>query len=604
MASVAKSSRKTSPTTAYARRVVNGKIVSGRLVRLACERHLRDLKEGPARGLKFDAEAADHALRFFGYLNLPEGDRPFVLAPWQQFIIGCLFGWKDADTSRRFRTAYIEAGKGSGKSPMAAGVGLYGLVADGELAAEVYSAAVTREQASIMFRDAKRMAESSPRLAKLLEISEYNIAFPRTGSYMRAVSSEHRGLDGKRTHIALVDEIHEHPTSLVVDKMRANTKGRRQAMIFEITNSGHDRTSVCWRHRDYSEKILAGILQDDSWFAYVCTLDPCKKCAAEGKTQPGEGCQQCDDWRDEAVWLKAVPNLDVSVTRKYLREQVREAMGMPGKENIVKRLNFCIWTEQAERVIPMDKWDACARTIDVEALKGRLCYGGLDIGATSDFTAFALVFPGDDPETIEIPSDPFVPDGPVLRFVRRSFTLLSWFWLPGHPLRRDARMEETIARWRREGLVRTTPGDTVDYDQVLADICTISKPFGLAGIAFDRGFQGCQMGTNLQKHFGQEFAEAVVQGILSMAAPFRELLELVKAGRLYHDGHPVLRWMASNTAAEIRGGLMKPSKDKSGEKIDGITAATMALMKAIVAPAPKVSVYETRGVLRVGDDWR
>lgn len=573
---VARKKIPTCPVEAYAVAVVRGNEVAGRLVRLACERHLRDLKDGKKRGLKFDHGAAEHVFNFFGFLRLPEGDKPFELRPWQKFIVGSLFGWKGPDGFRRFRTSYTEAGKGSGKSPLAAGIGLYGLQADGERSAEIYSAAVTREQAGIMFRDAHRMASNSPAIAKRLEIGLYNLAYPAGDSFFRCVSSEHRGLDGRRVHFGLIDEIHEHPNDFVVNKIRAGTKNRDQALIFEITNSGHDRTTVCWQHREYSEKILGGILEDDSWFAYVCTLDPCAKCIAEGKSQPTNQCPNCDDWRDETKWAKACPNLDVSVTRKYLREQVREAEGMPAKENIVKRLNFCIWTEHVNSVIPMDAWDSCAKPIDLASLVGRPCFGGLDIGSTSDFTAFVLVFPHDDIETVEVPVDPTNPDGEKTVQHRRSYTLLPYFWLPEISVKRDKALQSVIDVWRRAGHIRTTSGNVVDYDQVNAEILEICQPYSVGGIGIDRGFQGAQFATNLQKHFG-DLVEQVPQGILSMNAPFRELLELVKQHRLHHDGNPVLRWMASNTAAEERGGLIKPSKDKSSEKIDGIVASIEAL---------------------------
>lgn len=582
------------PVEAYARNVLDGRIVAGRLVRLACERHVRDLQYGPKRGLSFSGKDRDSVLDFFGFLKLPEGEKPFDLVGWQKFIAGSLFGWLGPDGYRRFRTAYIEAGKGSGKSPFVAGIGLKGLDADNELDPEIYAAAVTRDQASVVFRDAKRMAEASAHLSRRLTIDKYNIS-GRDG-FFRAVSSEHRGLDGKRVHMAIVDELHEHPTSLVVDKMRANTKGRNQALILEITNSGHDRTTVCWQHREYSEKILTGVLEDDSWFAYVCGLDACEKCIAEGKTMPSDSCPECDDWRDEKVWLKACPNLDVSVTRKYLREQVREAEGMPSKENIVKRLNFCIWTEHVNSAIPMDSWDACGAPIDLASLAGRQCFGGLDIGATSDFTAFDLIFPHDDIEQTEILIDPENPDGGKRIFNRRSYTLLSWFWLPEIPVNRDKSMETVIATWKRQDFIRTTPGNVVDYDMVLDDILAIVKPFSLAGIGFDRGYQGSQMGNNLMKHYG-DMVEQVPQGILTMNAPFREFLELLKLRRIHHSGDPVLRWMASNTVAETRGGLIKPSKDHSKEKIDGIAAGTMALYLAMNANVDPPSIYSTPGNL-------
>lgn len=585
------------PVEAYAESVISGKVVAGRLVRLACARHLKDLNDGPKRGLKFNHDKAQRIIRFFGYLKLPEGDKPFNLQPWQAFIEGNLFGWEGPDGYRRFRTAYVEGGKGCGKTPIAAGTGLYGLSGDGEPSAEVYTAGVTRDQGAYLLRDATRLVEASPALRRKVDIGAHNLAVPGTNSFMRAVSSEGRTLDQKRVHMALVDEVHEHPTPVVIDKMRAGTKGRNQALIFAITNSGYDRTTVCWRMREYSEKVLMGILEDDSWFAYVCGLDPCEKCFAEGKTQPNEECKDCDDWRDEKVWIKANPNLGVSLTKKYLQEQVREAVGMPAKQSIVKRLNFCVWTQQAERVIPMDKWDSCAKPLKLEDFHGRPCFAGLDIGAMSDFTAFVLVFPHDDGEPIEVPVDYLNPEGEKRTINRRSFSVFSWFWLPEFPVKRDGKMEEVINEWRNSGMIRTTPGNVVDYDMVLDDMLRIVKPFSITNIAFDRGFQGSQMGTNMMKHWGEEIVKQFPQGIVSMNAPFRELLELLSVGRIYHDGHPVLRWMASNVAKEERGGLMKPSKDMSPEKIDGITAGVMALGAAMLDPGAGESIYETSGNL-------
>jgi phage terminase large subunit-like protein len=596
--------------------VLAGKIVAGHLVRLACERHLRDLKEGPKRGLKWDKRAAAYAIEFFSFLSLAEGEfagTPFKLQPFQEFIIGSLFGWKGSDGYRRFRTAYVEQGKGNGKSPLAAGVGLYGMLADNEPSAEIYSAATRREQAGILFRDARLMAESSPTLARVLKIDLYNLAHVPSASFFRAVSSEHRGLDGKRPHIVLIDEVHEHPTPMVVDKMRAGTKGRRQAMIFEITNSGYDRNTVCYHHHNYSEKVLAGVIEDDSWFAYVCQLDPCDTCRAEGKTQPADGCPKCDDWRDEKVWPKANPNLGVSITLKYLREQVREAIGMPTKEGIVKRLNFCIWTEAATHAIPMDKWDLCARPAG-EDLAGRECFAGLDIGSTSDFTALVRLFPHDDAETVEITNDapaagdnphsdmPADPEKVTRLIIRRSYTVRATFWLPERPRKRDERMAQQIEVWRRQGLIRTTPGEVVDYEQVSQEIKEVERQTPFRRLAIDRAFQGNWIAAVLADHFGDanrgddRVVVAFPQGIISLNGPFREWIELIRLGRLYHDGDPVLRWMASNCAAEQRGGLIKPSKEHSTEKIDGITAGVMGLGVAMLQVGYQ-SVYESRGLL-------
>lgn len=596
------------PVTDYARNVLAGKIVAGRLVSRACERHLWDLDHRHETGLIWDLDAVDHILGFFALLHYDDGPKagePFALEPFQHFMLGSIFGWKNADGSRRFRTVYCEIGKGNGKTKMLGGVALYGLMADGERAAEIYSAATMRDQANILFRDAKQIAEASPAIAPRLEIQNHNLAHVPSASFFRSVSKQHRGLDGKRVHYGLLDELHEHPDALVVNKIRAGTKNRRQPLIFEITNSGYDRNSVCWRHHEHSAKVLDGFdkpdgLKDDNWFAYVCQLDCCPKCTAEGKTSPTEDCPQCDDWADEAVWIKANPGLDTILPRTYLRERVATAKAMPADASLIKRLNFCIWVEAAVHAIPMDKYDACRRDLDLSKLKGAACYGGLDIGATSDFTAFALLFPHEDAESIEVPVDPSAPDGPKTMRTRRGYSLLPFYWLPERSKKRDARMEQIISLWKSQALIRVSGGDVVDYDLVVEEIVALRQQYGIDLIAFDRGFQGGSAGNALQRHFGEQRVIEFPQGIISMNAPFRELIELIIQGRIHHAGDPVTRWMFSNCAAEVRGGLMKPSKDHSAEKIDIVTAATMALGLAMKYGIPATGDYYANNDLEMG----
>jgi len=296
--------------TAYARAVVEGEIVANRLVRLACERHLRDLEEGPARGLVWNPAKAGRAIRFFTFLRLAEGPfdgKPFILQAWEAFVVGSVMGWysrdvDDGELVRRFRNAFVETGKGSGKSPLAGGLGAYGLVADDEAAAEIYSAAASRDQAGILWRDAKRMIEKSPALRSRVTIGAHSLSYDARDSLFQPVSSEAGNLHGKRVHIALIDEEHAHPNGDVIEAMRAGTKGRRNALIFRITNSGYDRHSVCWQDHEYSTNVLEGIVDDDAWFAFVCGLDMCDEHRRQGA--PVDECPRCDQWTDEAVWPK------------------------------------------------------------------------------------------------------------------------------------------------------------------------------------------------------------------------------------------------------------------------------------------------------------
>jgi phage terminase large subunit-like protein len=528
---------------AYAQAVVAGEVVAGELVRLACQRHLDDLAQGHARGLRWDPEAAARALAFFGYLRLPSGG-PFVLHPTQAFIVGSLFGWQQVGGGRRFRTAYIEMGKGNGKTPMAAALGLIGLVADRRPAAEIYTAGVTRDQAQYLFSDALHMVEASPALRSRIEIGVRNLAVRRTASYMRPVSSEARSLDQKRVHMALIDEIHEHRTALVVEKMRAGTKGDDRALIVEITNAGYDRHSICWQHHAYSRQVLEGALPNDAWFAYVAALDA------------------GDEWTDERVWQKANPLLDVTVTRRYLREQVQEARDMPAKAALVARLNFCVWTEASVGAIELARWDACAAPAHLEP--GMTVYAGLDLASTSDLTAL-LLLREDEAGIIDLEAR---------------------FWCPEEGIALRSRRDHVpYERWVAQGYIRATPGNVTDYDLVREDIRELAETYRVAEIAYDR-WNATQLVTQLMGD-GATMVP-IGQGYLSLSAPTKEWLARIAAGRVRHGGHPVLRWMAANLVVEQdAAGNLKPSKAKSTEKIDGQVAAIMALARLTAPHEPE-----------------
>ena len=409
--------------------VLTGNIPVGRLVFMAVERHVRDLQDGAKRGLQFDDVAAAYAIEFFEkFLVLAEGEhagKPFLLSPWQQFVLASLFGWKASDGFRRFRTAYLELGKGNGKSPLAAGILLFMLIADGEESAEIYSAAVTKDQAKILFRDAENMRSASTWLRQKIASHRNNLSVVSTASFARPISSEKRGLDGKRVHCALIDELHEHPTDIVVNKMRAGTKGRRQALIFMITNSGFDRETVCYYQHEYSRKILEVVFEADAHFAFICHLDACEECQANGYTQPKDGCNNCDSWLDPDVWIKANPNLGISITVKYLDEQVQEAVQIPTKEGIVRRLNLCFWTQGEKRAIGAVAWARCAGAEDpvdwrarkLIELRGRDCFAGVDLGSTDDLTATGFFFPEQPgvPKAILLPFFYCPEDGVALR---------------------------------------------------------------------------------------------------------------------------------------------------------------------------------------------
>lgn len=559
--------------TQYATDVVEGRIVAGRWVRLASQRHLDDIRTGDDRGLYYDPDRAAHVLTFCeSFLCLAGGEhegQPFVLQPWQAFLLGSLFGWLGADGYRRFRTAYIEIGKGNGKSPLAAAIGLYCLMADYEPRAEVYAAATKKDQAMILFRDAIAMVDQSPALSRVLTKSgargrEWNIAHLSSGSFFRPISSDD-GQSGPRPHCGLIDEVHEHRTSHVIDMVRAGTKGRRQALIVEITNSGHDRQSVCWHHHQYSLDVLRGTTPNDAWFAFVCGLDPCPEHQAEGKTQPVDGCPSCDDWRDPKVWPKANPNLGVSVTEKYLTEQIREAEGMPSKQGVVRRLNLCHWTEGETSWLPPDLWSQGSGPVDWDALRGAACFGGLDLASKTDIAAFALLFP-DTPEP-------------------GHYTLKLRFWIP-HATAEARSVADGIPYllWAEQGWITLTEGDVIDQDAIESAIKQDAEDYRIEDVAFDP-WNASMIAVHLQQH-GVPLVE-FRQNLRNFNEPSKQFEALLKDGKLHHGDNPVLDWMAGSvTVITDASGNIRPVKPTHGNarKIDGIVASIMALGRAIVTP--------------------
>jgi len=546
--------------TAYAEDVVAGRIVAGPHVRSACKRHLIDLKEGGERGLFWDVEAVDRWLSFFEtQLKLNggrfEGD-PFILLPWQAFIVGSLFGWKQEDGSRRFRQAYIETGKGSGKSPLAAGIGLGMLCADGEWRAEVYAAAVKQDQAKVLFRDAVAMVQQSPALSKRIALSggadPDNMAFMSKGSFFRPISSERqgRGQSGPRPHCALLDEIHEHPTNAIVEFMAAGVKHRTQPLIVMITNSGSDRQTVCWDYHQYSVHICEGTKENDQFFGYVCALD--------------EGDEPLED---EDCWIKANPSLPAIPGFEYIRGEVRKARGMPSKETLVRRLNFCQWTDAADAWITADIWNAVQADLDLSEYEGRQCYGGLDLSISSDLTALVLAFP----------------------MAHREWDIFSWFWMPGDRLielqDRDG-MSPRYQEWRDAGFLQAPSGKTIDYGHAAHLIADICSRFDVQAIAYDRAKIellrgeleeiGCD--APLVEH-GQGFYKAAQTG-LWMPGSIEETEAALLEERIRVNRNPVLSWNVSSTvcqASNINPTDRYFAKRKSTGRIDGAVAMAMSI---------------------------
>lgn len=601
------------PVLAYADGVLDGDIIAGRWVKLACERHLRDLKR---KDLVWDLGAAVFAIGFFrDVLRLNGGEfegKPFELEPWKAFILGSLWGWKLKDGRRRFNVAYVEAAKGCGKSPFAGGIGHLGLLADQEPRAEVYAAATKKDQAMILFRDAVAMRDQSPHLSARLQKSGkgekcWNLADHATGSWYRPISADEDSQSGPRPHIALVDEIHEHKSDIVINMLQAGFKSRRNPLMFMITNAGFDRETVCWRYHEYVTKILKRTADNDRFFGYIATLDSCDRHWREGQEQPLDTCDDCDRWEIEGDhWYKANPSLDVIPGREYLRNQVRKALDMPSEQNTVRRLNFSFWTSQATRWMSMEAWDACSKPIDYDKLKGRPCIVGVDLANTIDIAAVALLFV---PERLPLNAKSAV-DGEMdystvdIDRLDDDFVVLPYFFIPEGTIEEAKRRDQVpYDSWVKRDLIEATPGNVIDYAFIkhriaaLKDIYPIRAKFEAGRQQHLAGFDpwnATQFAQDMQADYGLNMIE-VRQGYQTMSEPTKEMARIVKAGRLRHGGNPVLRWMADNIVVKTDpAGNIKPDKDKSKKKIDGIVAMIMALSLAIRNGHSLGSVYEER----------
>jgi len=512
----------------------------------------------------FDEQAATVAVRFFERLLVhSKGEwagQPFGLQPWQRDdIIRPLFGWKRADGTRRYRTAYIEVARKNGKSTLAAGLALYLLFADGEAGAQVYSAAVDRAQAAIVFDEAKNMVAASPELSRRSQVYKRSITVESSKSAYHVLSADAYSKHGLNPSAVIFDELHAQPNRDLWDVLKTGMGARRQPLMVAITTAGFDRNSVCWEQHEYARQVLAGVVEDPTFFGYIAAAD------------------ETDDWQDPATWRKANPSLGVTVKEEFLANEARLAVETPAYENTFRRLYLSQWTQQETRWLPLEKWDACAEPVDAEALRGRPCYAGLDLASTTDIAALVLVFPDDD--------DPV------------RYDVLPFFFIPGdNILDRVRRDRVPYDAWARAGLVIATEGNVIDYRAILAKLDELALTYGIRELAYDRWgatklVQDIQDGGLEVVPFGQGFA--------SMSPPTKELLNLVLGGRLRHGGHPVLRWMANNMVVRTDpAGNLKPDKGKSTEKIDGMVALIMGLDRATRRAGD--SVYDRRGLLVLG----
>jgi phage terminase large subunit-like protein len=513
----------------------------------------------------YDKAKADRAVAFIENLCHTKGEwakRPFKLLPWQDTIIRDLFGIIKEDGFRQFNTAYVEIPKKQGKSELAAAVALYLLCGDFEERAEVYGAAGDRQQAGIVFSVAADMVRLSPALTKRVKIleSQKRLVYRPTNSIYQVLSAEAYSKHGFSISGLVFDELHTQPNRKLFDVMtKGSGDARKQPLFFLITTAGDDTHSVCYEQHQKAEGILTGAKIDHTFYPVIY------------------GAAMDADWMDEKVWRKANPSLGVTVDIDKVRAACESAKQNPAEENAFRQLRLCQWVKQSVRWMNMQAWDKCATAVDADELRGRVCYGGLDLSSTNDITSFVLVFPPYDDEEV--------------------FYVLPFFWLPEDTVEWRVRRDSVpYDVWQKQGLFNITEGNVVDYAAVEQKIVSLSEIYNIREICYDR-WGATQMSQNLERAgltvipFGQGFKD--------MSPPTKELMRLVLTQKIAHGGHPVLRWMCDNifVRTDPAGGI-KIDKEKSSEKVDGCVALVMALDRAIKNGAnPGGSVYDNRGIL-------
>lgn len=513
----------------------------------------------------YDEAKANRAVMFIENLCHTKGKwagKRFWLFPWQEQIVRDIFGIVKEDGNRQFRTAYVEIGKKNGKSELAAAIALYLLFADNEPSAEVYGAAADRQQASIVFDVANQMVKMSPALmkrSKIMAAGKRIVNYSNAGFY-QVLSEEVGTKHGLNVSGLVLDEVHAQPNRKLYDVLtKGSGDAREQPLFFLITTAGTDRESICYELHSKALDILEDRKIDYTFYPVVY------------------GLTDEDDWHDEANWYKANPSLGHTIKIERVREAYREAMDNPAEENVFKQLRLNMWVASLTRFIPEHIYELGNQPIDMEALKGRDCYGGLDLSSTGDITAFVLMFPPRDEN--------------------EKYIMLPFFWIPEDtiPLRvRRASVPYDV--WHQQGYLMATEGNVIHYGFIEKFIEDLGKQYHILEIAFDR-WGATQMVQDLE---GMGFTVVPFgQGFKDMSPPTKEFYKLLMEGNIIHGGNPIMSWMAGNVVVERDPAEnIKPTKAKSPEKIDGIVAAIMALDRCIRNANSKLtSIYDERPML-------
>ena len=522
------------PYYRYVDDVLSGNVVVGENIRLACERFKNDLAR---TDLVFKEEAVDRAIAFIGTLKHFTGKhsgKQFILEDWQAWIVANIIGWYWVDTNtRRFTSSYIEIARKNGKSALAAALCLYFLIADGEDGAEVDLAANSKEQAKIAFSFCSNFTKSIDPKQKYLKPYRDKILFDTNKSQMRVFASDDSKLDGFNASFGLIDEYHSSKNTKVRDVIKSSMGMRQNPHLATITTAGFDKTLPCYKLRTACIEILNGLKDDDSVFIAIYSLD--------------EG----DNWTKEECWIKANPNLDVTVTSKYIREQVKSAVNNPSDEVGVKTKTLNLWCDVADVWLPENYIVKASKKVDLSDFQDQPCYIGVDLSATSDLTAVSYLIEKDG-----------------------IYYFKQHYYLPESALVEKAD-KELYKLWKQLDLLTITSGNVTDYDYITRDMMLAADVVNIQKVGYDKwnatqwAIQATEMGLPLEEY---------PQTIGNFNRPTKELERLILSGKVVLDNNEITRWCFKNVELKSdHNGNVKPNKSSKAKKIDGVIAIIQAL---------------------------
>lgn len=548
----------------YIKAVQSGKIQTGELVKLAIKRHLKDLdRQGDADfPYYFDEKQGQRFINFAHKCKHWKGDKAkqyIELEPWQQFYIISLFGWLREGGLRRFRTAYMEIGRKNGKTSLCAVKALAHLKLDNEAGAQVYFAATKEDQARIGFRDVQEIIKATPGLGELYKIYTKSVTFGN--SFIKPLGSDSDTSDGLDPSYGIIDEYHAHPTSGMLSVLESGMASRRSPLIDIITTAGFNQQGPCYTEaRRTSIEILKGIKQDETHLALIYSLD------------------EDDDWKDEENWIKANPNLGVSVRLDFLRDRFQKAINEGGSKEVdFKTKNLNIWTEAEKTWISDENYMKCVTDdftggpLDIEKFKGKKCRSGLDLASVRDTCSWVLVFKDE----------------------LGNYKSVAFFFLPEKAMKDRQAKGIPYQQWVKEGYIILTPGDATDYDFIRAKINEVAKIVQIESIEYDR-YNSSQLVIDLCNDGFK--CNPFGQGFVSMSGPTKTLEKLIYNKQINPGTNPVMRWMFSNISIKRDpADNIKITKESSKEKVDGPVSLVMGI-GGWLTPSAKASPYETRGV--------